>query len=155
MDDVQFRNNVVWTVKSALKIGSEVAERRLTGVVFANNEVVHADRGIVVYCYRGATVVNPRWINNHFEFVGGDTKRMNLEIRIQDEQGKGLLRDVLIRDNSFEHFSEHPSRLQGLDSEHPIDSVNVENLVIAGKPCLDPEDTRLIISKYVNNIKFK
>jgi hypothetical protein len=117
--------------------------------------VIHADRGIVVYCYRGATIVNPRWINNHFEFIGGDTKRMNMEIKVQDERGKGLLRDVLIQDNSFERFSENPSRLQGLDAEHPIDSVTVQNLIIAGRPRLGPEDARITVSRYVKNVSFK
>jgi hypothetical protein len=80
---------------------------------------------------------------------------LNPEIKVQDERGKGLLRDVLIRDNTFEHFSENPSRLQGLDGEHPIDFVRVENLVIAGKPCLGAEDAQIILSRYVNNVSFK
>ncbi|MFC1718451.1 glycosyl hydrolase family 28 protein, partial [Candidatus Poribacteria bacterium] len=43
MSDIQFRDNVVWTVKSALKIGTEVYNQKMTDIVFENNEVVHAN----------------------------------------------------------------------------------------------------------------
>ena len=74
--DIKVRNNVIWTVKSALVIGTEVADRLLTNVEFNHNEVIHADRGISMNCYFGGTIVNPRWINNHFEFIGGNIKRI-------------------------------------------------------------------------------
>ena len=45
MDDVRFRGNVVWTAKSALKIGTEVSQHVLSNVVFEDNDVIHADRG--------------------------------------------------------------------------------------------------------------
>ena len=133
IDDIRFRNNVVWTVKSALKIGTEVVDRRMTNIVFENNEVVHADRGIVVYCYRGATVENPRWINNYFERIGDDIKEMNMEIKIQDVEGRGHLNNVSIKDNTFERFSPNPSKLWGLDGEHVLDGVVFDNLTIDGK----------------------
>jgi polygalacturonase len=155
MDDIQFRNNVVWTVKSALKIGTEVYDYKMTNIIFENNEVIHADRGIAVYCYRGATVENPRWISNHFEFIGGDIKRMNMEIKVQDDGGKGYLNDVLIKDNTFERFSPNQSRLRGLDSVHIIDGVTFDNLVIAGKKRMSPADAQISVNSYVRNISFR
>jgi len=155
MDDIQFRNNVVWTVKSALKIGTEVYDRKITNVVFENNEVIRADRGIVVYCYRGATIENSKWINNYFEFIGGDMKRMHMEIKIQDEGGKGHLSDVLIKNNTFERLSQNQSRLRGLDSAHVINGVTFDNLVIAGKKCMSLEDGQILANKYVRNVSFK
>jgi len=155
MTDTVFRDNVCWTVKSALKIGSEVYEKKLSNVRFENNAVVHADRGIVVYDYSGAEITDSRWVGNHFEFIGGDTKRMNIDIKIQDEEGKGRMQDVLLKDNFFEHAAEKPSRLQGLDAEHEIRSVIIENLVIAGKKCLSAEDARMEIRKHVGDVVFK
>ncbi len=155
MTDIVFRDNVCWTVKSALKIGTEVYEKKLSNVSFENNAVVHADRGIVVYDYSGAEITDSRWVGNHFEFIGGDKKRMHIEIKIQDEEGKGRMRGVLIKDNSFEHAAEKPSRLQGLDAEHEISGVEIENLVIAGKKCLCAEEARVEIKKYVPKVVFK
>lgn len=156
MDDIQFRNNVVWTVKSALKIGTEVYDHKMTNIVFENNEVVHADRGISVYCYRGATIENPKWINNYFEFIGGNIKRMNMEIKIKDDEGKGYLNDVLIKDNTFECFSQNPSRLRGLDSTHVINGVTFDNLVIAGKRRTSLADAQITDNNsHLKNVSFK
>ena len=33
--------------------------------------------GIVVYDYSGAEITTSRWLGNHFEFIGGDTKRID------------------------------------------------------------------------------
>ena len=155
MDDIQFRSNVIWTVKSALKIGSEVYEKTLTNVRFENNDVIRADRGIVVYAYDGATVENGLWRGNHYEFIGGDTKRMAMEIKLNEDGGKGQLRVLRIHDETFEQEAEKPSKLQGLDAEHELTGVTFENLVIAGKKRLDAKDARIEISRHVKNVTFK
>ena len=155
MDNIQFRNNVVWTVKSALKIGTEVVGHKMTNIVFENNEVIHADRGIVVYCYRGATIENPKWINNYFERIGDNIKEMNMEIKIQDDGGRGYLNNVFIKDNTFERFSPNPSRLRGLDGEHVLDGVVFDNLVIAGKKRMSPADAQISVNNYVRDISFR
>lgn len=155
MDDVCFRNNVVWTVKSALKIGSEVAECRLTNAVFENNEVVSADRGIVVYGYFGGTIADCRWLGNHFEFIGGDLKRMHVEIKIQDEEGRGHVQDLLIKDNAFEREAENGSKVQGLDAEHLIRGVTFENLTIAGRRCTNLAEARINTPRHAERIEVK
>ena len=155
ISDIVFRDNVCWTVKSALKIGSEVYEKKLTDVRFENNDVVHADRGIVVYDYSGSVIESACWTGNHFEFIGGDTKRMLMEIKVQEQEGKGGMREVLIKDNVFEQTAEKPSRLQGLDAEHEISRVTFDNLVIAGKKCLSTDEARIEIRKHVRDVVFK
>ena len=154
MDDVRFLNNVVWTVKSALKIGTEVACRKMTNIVFQNNEVIHAVRGIVVYCHRGATIENPKWINNYFERIGDNTKRMNMDINIQDDGGRGRLNNVLIKNNTFERFSPNSSRIRGLDGEHVLDGVVLDNLVIAGKKRTSLADAEITTNSFVRNVSF-
>ena len=155
IQDVQFRNNVVWTVKSALKIGSETAERRLSDVVFEGNDVVHADRGIVVYNYFGGNVEKCRWIDNHFEFIGGDLKKMQVEIKIQDEEGRGRIAQLLLKDNFFEREAENHSRIQGLDAEHEVDDVVFENFVVAGEPRTSAATARVQVSRNVRKVEFK
>jgi hypothetical protein len=145
---------VVWTVKSALKIGTEVVDHKMTNIVFQNNEVVHADRGIVVYCYRGATIDNPKWINNYFERIGDNIKKMNMEIKIQDVEGRGYLNNVFIKDNTFESFSPNPSKLHGLDGEHVLDGVVFDNLTIDGKKRTSLADAQITTNSYVKNVSF-
>ncbi len=155
MTDIVFRDNVCWTVKSALKIGSEVYEKKLSNVRFENNAVVHADRGIVVYAYSGAEIEDSRWVGNQFEFIGGDMKRMNIEIKVQLDEGKSRMREVLLQNNTFERDAENPSRLQGLDADHEISNVIIDNLVIGGKKRLSAEDARIEIRKHVRDVVFK
>ena len=155
MTDIVFRENVCWTVKSALKIGTEVYEKKLSNVSFENNAVVHADRGIVLYDYSGAEITDTRWAGNHFEFIGGDKRRMNIEIKIKDEEGKGRIQELLLKDNLFEYPAENLSLMQGLDKEHEISGVEIENLVIAGKKRLSAEDAHIEIRKHVREVVFK
>jgi len=153
--DIVFRDNTVWTVKSALKIGSEVYERKLSDVVFENNDVIRADRGIVVYAYCGATVENVRWQDNRYEFIGGDIKPMHIELKIGDEAGQGQLRGLLIKDETFEREAERPSKLQGLDTEHVLTGVVFENLTIAGKKRTSVQDARIEVSRHVELVTFR
>lgn len=155
VSDIVFRDNVCWSVKSALKIGSEVYEKRLTKVIFENNDVIRADRGIVVYAYDGGTVEDVLWRGNHHEFIGGDTKRMHLEIKLNQGEGKGQLRGLLIQNETFEREAENRSKLQGLDSDHQLDGVTFDNLVIAGKKRLDANDARIEVSRHVQGVTFK
>ncbi|QIF01889.1 glycosyl hydrolase family 28 protein [Roseimicrobium sp. ORNL1] len=152
---IVFRNNICWTVKSALKIGSEVYEKKLSDVTFENNDVIRADRGIVVYAYDGATVEKAVWRGNHYEFIGGDTKRMLMEIKLNEDDGKGQLRDLLIQNETFESEAETPSKLQGLDATHQLENVTFDNLVIAGKKRLSAAEARIEISRHVGEVRFK
>lgn len=155
-EDMVFRDNVVWTVKSALKIGEEVhAGFRVAGVTFEDNDVLHADRGISIRNYCGADIENPRWIGNRFESIGGDIKRMHLEIKIQDEKGRGNVRNVVIRDNIFEHPSPEPSEIRGLDVDHEVDGVLIENLVVAGKRVTTRNDARLLLKRHVKGLEIR
>ena len=155
MEGVFFRDNVIWTVKSALKIGTEVRQRRMTNIVFENNDVVHADRGIVVYCDHGAMIDSPRWVNNHFETIGDNLKQRNIDIRVKDVGGRGTICNILIKDNTFERFSPNRSRLQGLDDSHAIDGVTFDNLVIAGQKRHSLRDAAIDANDHVRNVTFR
>ena len=94
-------------------------------------------------------------VGNHFEFIGGDIKQMLMEIKIQENDGKGRMRDLLIEDNTFERDSEKSSRLQGLDAEHEITNVTFDNLVIAGHKCLNAKNAGIEIKNHVNGVTFQ
>lgn len=155
VSDIVFRNNVCWTVKSALKIGTEIYEKKLSRVTFENNDVIHADRGIVAYVYDGGTVEDVLWRGNHYEFIGGDIKPMHMEIKIVDRKGKGQLRRLRIENETFEREAEKPSLLQGVDADHALTGVVFANLVIAGKKCASSEEARIEVSRHVKDISFE
>lgn len=161
--DIQVRGNVIWTMCSALKIGTEVHDKTLSNVVFENNDVVHADVGIAIWCWRGGTVDGARWVNNYFEGIGTVTNEsphkketnIRLTIRNVDNSGAGQIRDVLIKDNTFERFSPNDALIQGLDPDHTIDGVRIQNLIIAGKKRTDADDARLTVGQHTANVTFE
>jgi hypothetical protein len=124
-------------------------------VVFESNEVIHADRGISIRCYWGETIESSKWINNHFEYIGDDTKQRNLEIKIQDEGGKGHINNILIKDCTFERIAPSQSDLKGLDSSHVIDGITFDNLVIAGKKCTSLSGAEIKANEHVRRVVFK
>jgi polygalacturonase len=161
MEDITFRNNVVWTMCSALKIGTEVNEKTLRNVTFENNDVVHADVGIAVWCWRGGSIDGARWINNHFESIGGvkkegpNAKTSSLRLTIRDVEGKGRVRNLLIKDNTFENFSPSESVINGLDAEHMFENVVIENLVIAKKRRITAEEAQVKVGEHTRNITIR
>jgi hypothetical protein len=163
MADIEFRRNVVWTMCSALKIGTEITEHTVRNVVFADNDIVNADVGIAVWCWRGGGVDGAQWINNYFEGIGVVPKEsphkketnIRLTIRNVNNEGLGHIRHLLIKDNTFERFSPNDALLQGGDDAHLIEGVTFDNLVIAGKKRTSDEDARLTVGRFTRDVVFK
>lgn len=84
-------------------------------VTVEDNDIVHADRGIVVYCWRAGAVDGARWINNRFEAIGtvkSDSphgKEADIHITVRDVQGRGQIRHLLLKANLFERRSPEAS----------------------------------------------
>lgn len=163
MGDIVFRRNVVWTMCSALKIGTEITGHAVRNVVFEDNDIVNADVGIAVWCWRGGTVDGAQWINNHFEAIGvvpkesPHKKETNIRITIRNVNNEGLghIRNLLIKDNTFERFAPNDVLLQGGDDGHLIRNVVFDNLVIAGQKRLTDEQARMTIGRFTENIIFR
>jgi len=154
-ENIRCSGNVVWTGKSALKIDQVTAGYTARDVVFENNDIIHADRGITIRCYLGETIEQSKWINNHFEYICDDIKQMNMEIKIQDEGGKGHINNILIKDCIFERVAPMPSELKGLDSSHEINGITFDNLVIGGKKCTSLSDAQINTNEHVRGVIFK
>ena len=161
MEHVVFRNNVVWTMCSALKIGTEVNEKTVRNVSFENNDIVHADVGIAVWCWRGGNVENARWTGNHFEGIatvkkdGPNAKKANLRLTIRNVEGAGQVRNLLIKDNTFEKFAPEDSLIDGLDADHVFDGVTIENLTIAGAARRSADDAKVKVGPFTRDVRFK
>ena len=62
-----FRNNVILTQKSAMKIGTETRAKNMNNIRFMHNQVIQPDRKMAIYCSDGADISNISFTDNHFE----------------------------------------------------------------------------------------
>jgi polygalacturonase len=161
MRNVIFRDNVIWTTCSALKIGTEVHDFTVRNVLFANNDIIHADTGIVVQCYRGGYVDGARWIGNHFEQVGTvannspHRKGANIYINAQSRDNFGGIRNLHIKDNSFERFSERRSMIRAAQPNQVVENVWFENLQIAAERRITAKAAEIAVDQDAVSVEFR
>ncbi len=149
-----FRNNVVMTQKSALKVGTETRGGRMTKISFLNNQVIQSDRGMAIYCNDGADISDVQFIGNHFEGNYPDSKRRMIDFKITNRDGAGLIRNILIKNCSFSKPFPRKSTIEGLDAGHTIQGVVFQNFSIAGKMCRNAKEAQLETGAFVEDITF-
>lgn len=142
--NVLVENGVFWTIKSALKIGSD-PRHGASAIVFRNNDVVHADRALAIYVGSSATVQDVSFIGDRSEEVGGNAKRelIIFEISTHGGLGKGHIRDVNVVDYTAYRFSRNDSTIFGLDPGHCVENVRFRHLVIEGRLRLSAADAHI------------
>jgi polygalacturonase len=161
MHNIVFRDNVIWNVCSALKIGTEVHDYVIRDVLFENNDIVHTDTGIVIQCYRGGYVDSVSWINNHFEQVGivpnesPHRKGADIYINTRSRDSFGEIRNLIIKDNTFENVSTLPSMIRANGSKQVVENVMIENLIMAGKHCTSAQDAGIKIDRDVKGVELR
>jgi len=155
LTNITFRNNVVLTQKSALKIGTETMAKNMNNIRFMHNQVIQSDRAMAIYCSDGADISNISFIDNHFEQNYPDNKRRMIHFQISNRKGAGQIRDVLIKNCSFKKQFPQNSTFEGLDGDHKITGVKFENFSIAGRLCRNTGQANLEIEDYVENVTFE
>lgn len=161
MRDVVFRNNVIWTTCAALKIGTEVFGHTVHDVTFAGNDVIHADSGIVVQCYRGGYVDGAKWIDNHFEQIGlvpnSSPHRKGLDIYVNSgsRESFGEIRNLLLSRNSFERRNPRPSMIRATGSKHIVENVSIEQLEIDGEIADSLTNAQLKVDRSAKRIRLR
>jgi|GEM_PF-814855 hypothetical protein len=154
-ENILVKNCVFWTVKSALKVGSD-PRNGARNIVFQNNDIIHADRALAVYTGKGI-VSNIKFIDNKSEFVGGNAKRQlivfqisNAKEKLADEKlrGIGSINGIEVINYTAYRQSERPSLISGTiamdGTVHKVSNVTFRNLVIEGKHCLSAEGAHII-----------
>lgn len=154
LTDNIFRNNVVLTQKSALKIGTETRADRMNNIKFVNNHVIQSDRAMAIYCNDGADISDVQFVGNYFEENYPDSKRRMIHFQIKNRDGAGQIRNILIKDCCFKKPFPQNSTIDGLGPEHTIRNIRFENLSIAGELCRNAEDAYLDIGEYVKDVVF-
>lgn len=156
-ENVTVKNCVFWTVKSALKVGSD-PYFGARNIMFQNNDVVHADRALALYSGKGP-IENVKFIDNKSEFVGGNAKRQLIVFQVSnakednenvDRRGIGYINNVQVINYTAYQKSEHKSLISGTIAKdgtlHKVSNVLFRNLVIEGKRCLSASEADINLS---------
>jgi len=154
VEDINVRSNVFWTLKSALKVGTETKAARLGNISFEYNEILSADRGMSLYCPDGALFENVRFIGNSFESCSMDNRRRLIDFTVSKREGRGAIRDVLIKDCVLHKRWPNKSTIEGLGSTNQISNVQFVNFRIADKLCRTPAEARLGETAYTEGVSF-
>lgn len=154
-ENIKVNDCVFLTRKSALKVGTETKGKNMKNIVFSNNYVVEADRGLALYCNDGATFENIQFINNYIERNYPDSRRRAIHFQIRNRSGAGVIKNILIKDCTIGEGFVKGSEILGLDAKHTVDGVVFKNLTVGGELCLQPEKLQLITNEFVKNIRFE
>lgn len=155
IDGVTVSNCVFITKKSALKVGTETKGNSMRNIVFKNNYIVEADRGMVLYCYDGAKFENISFLNNYFELGYQSSNLKAVHFQMKNRNGKGQIRNVLIRDCTVASTFSNVSEIMGLDAGHTVEGVLFRNVRFGGKIVLSLQDIGAKTNEFVKNIRFE
>lgn len=102
---VCIRGCVFITRKSALKIGTETKGMNMSDIVFEDNDVLEADRGMAIYVSDGAAVSDVTYRDNRFEGYSTKGKMTGFEFAVnkrKENSPAGSIRGLNIIDCLFE-----------------------------------------------------
>ncbi len=150
-EGVLVKNCVLWTVKSALKIGSDPTFGA-RDVTFQDNDVVHADRALALYVGSKTEIENVNYLRDKSENIGGDAKKQLIIFEIGDKKGAGAgrIKNVNVTDYTAYQFSPNRSTIKGLDANHQVSNVTFKNLIIAGKLRTNAADAEIDMTNATN-----
>lgn len=154
VEDINVRSNVFWTLKSALKVGTETKATRLGNITFAYNEVLSADRGMSLYCPDGALFHDVRFIGNSFERCSMDNRRRLIDFTVSKRDGLGAIRDVLIKDCVLRNSWPNKGTIRGLSPTNQIGNVQFVNFKIEGKRCHNLDEAQIGQPTFAEQITF-
>ena len=154
-EDIKVEGCLFLTKKSALKVGTETKAAVMRDIVFQNNYIVMADRGLVLYCYDGAKFENIKFINNYFETGYSDFEKKAIHFVIKERDGRGQIKNVLIRNCTFSPQFHSAIVILGLDKDHTVDSLFFDNVSIMGKKVTDLTKLNIQRNEFVNRIELK
>ena len=152
--NINVRSNVFWTLKSALKVGTETKAARLGNITFAYNEVLSADRGMALYCPDGALFHDVRFIGNSFERCSMDSRRRLIDFTVSKRDGLGAIRDVLIKDCVLQHSWPNQGTNRGLGPTNQVGNVRFVNFRIEGKYCHNLDEAQIGQPTFAEQITF-
>lgn len=144
-EGITVRGCVFLTKKSSLKVGTETRGERMSDILFEDNDVLEADRGMALYVSDGTCLENVRYVNNRFERNHPDSKRMMFHFTVNARRPGtplGVIRNVEVRDCFFLAPYPKAPEIKAPEAGH-LENIVFENLTVAGKAILSPEQIGL------------
>jgi len=133
---ITMRNNIVSSVASALKIGTE-NKGLIRNVTWENNEVVDSDRGIVIYAFDGGAIENITWKNirmNMYDWTDEDESGTSFLFQITNRNGISQVKGIRIE--NIVTNSIYRSLFEGL-SNSKLDDITLKNITLLVSPPKD------------------
>ena len=156
--DLQIKNNVLWSLKSALKVGDETL-MDIGNIQFNNNDIVHADRFIALWNRDESRIHHIEAIDNRAEFIGGNYNERYFYFRIRTgsaDSKPGWIDQVHVKDFYVLNKANQPSSIEGYDSSHLVTNVTFENIVIDGNQAAGITDVPLDFkNEFYHNVVFQ
>lgn len=148
VEDITIRGCVFLTQKSSLKVGTESQGERMKNILFENNDVLEADRGMALYSLDGSIYENIIYRNNRFErnYPDAQQKYFHFQAKRRNPDSRlGRLASVLIEDCSF--LYKFP---KGAVAEYAGDApdgvnISIKNLTVAGEKITTPGEASIQI----------
>ncbi len=154
-NNIVIQNCVFWTLKSALKVGNETASN-VSNVTFQNNDVVHADRALVIYNWSTDNTIDTiKFLNNRSERIGDNIRQRLIDFDGTNTAGAGTVKNVYITDYTAYNVAANNSTIQGNTATgSTITNVQFKNLSIAGQVRLSANDANINIGSNASNVNF-
>ncbi len=179
--DVEFRRCVIWCDWGrAMEIGAETCAPEIARVTFADCDVVrtthiamdiqHGDRAAIHDIRFDGIRVEideqnppPQMQQHREEKYAGNLQSgycpTLLEIIIRKnfysrDEERGTVRDIVFRDITVFSRLQPPSSFRGLDAEHDVRGVTIENLKFNDQLIRDAASARLTIGPHVQGVRF-
>lgn len=141
--DILIRNNVIWTHKSAMKVGLE-ANDDIHDIRFDSNDIVFADRLIALWNGGRHDIHGIRVTHNRTETIGYKNDRSFFSFWI-NHNPPGTLHDITVNGLYALLPGLRPSLLEGYDLDHRIEDFTIRNMIVAGTPVRRIEDIPLTL----------
>jgi hypothetical protein len=153
--DLVMRNNTIWTIKCALKVGDDDTVSDFSEIVFDRNYIIHADRFLALWSTGGQRMSGIRATGNLCEEIGGDYNERFFMFRARPRHAPAIRREVLIDNVLVRDFhapapAPQPSSMEGLDKDGRITGVTFENIVIGGKHVKSAEDIPMTVRNFAD-----
>jgi hypothetical protein len=138
---VTFRNSIVCSLKSALKVGTET-RGPIRDITFENCDVFDGERGVVLYAQDGGPIERVIWRNLRLYMTDWPQEKESgtvLHLLVTRREGATAVRDCLIENVTANWICR--SLFAGLP-DAPLEGVTVRNLILKvdkpkrGKPYL-------------------
>jgi hypothetical protein len=164
----------------ALEIGAETSTPEITGVVFSDIDIIRNTHIAMDIQHGDRAAVH----NIRFENIRVEVDDFNPRPLLQKERGekynpdpnagyipslmviiirpnfyskdpqRGTVRDVVFKGIFVTGKKMPPSSFTGLDAEHDVRGVRIENLRFNGRPAASPEEAHLKIGAFVEDVRF-